>query len=337
MEEKGGDDIESSEWVLDSLVGYLRSPVWQEPLMKFLEDKSVGKHITCKVLIRKGINLNQSKTVFGPEDEEEWQIEFERVFEEYTNLIDGLLEVHMNEMDISPEQFEEACQLAEGILSAKLHQNLFEQIWAASDFDTFKRMMIQLNIDFQLHALEVLAAKYGMVPDSFLFDGVSKEQFEQEDTLFKEAVRRSLAEVEAPPPLQNVVEVHQDPDDRKESKSEGNDCGSVASMEPITSIEREKSARSFIRKVRAKPAGGSPPVEEDDDISVDDIKSRQEYLRSALLPVHIYLIQLNTFFQIEIRETNYWRSRKKRGGSNLNGCGKMPKRGRLQVDPVLDL
>lgn len=43
MEMKDGDDIGSGEWVLDSLVGYLRSPVWQEPLVKFLEDKSVGK------------------------------------------------------------------------------------------------------------------------------------------------------------------------------------------------------------------------------------------------------------------------------------------------------
>lgn len=46
MDPKGTEaDLESGEWVLDSLVGYLRSPAWQETLMKFLEDKSVGMNI----------------------------------------------------------------------------------------------------------------------------------------------------------------------------------------------------------------------------------------------------------------------------------------------------
>lgn len=49
MEPKVGEDLESGEWVLDSLVGYLRSPAWQEPLMKFLEDKSAGKKIPSTI------------------------------------------------------------------------------------------------------------------------------------------------------------------------------------------------------------------------------------------------------------------------------------------------
>lgn len=195
----------------------------------------------------------------------------------------------MNEMDISPQHFEEACQLAEGILSAKLHQSLFEQIWAASDFNTFKRMMIQLNIDLQLHALEVLASKYGMVPDSFLFDGMSKEQFEKEDRFFKEAVRRSLAEIEPSPTFQNVVEVHQIPESLqehdKDTKIVVQESGSVAyTKESINVVEREVSAHNFVKRIWGK-AVGSGSVK-DDSISVDDIKNRQEYLRSVQIPLN---------------------------------------------------
>lgn len=228
--------------------------------------------------------------VFGPEDEEAWQVEFDKVFEEYKDLIDSLLEVHMKEMDISPEQFEDACQMAEGILSAKLHQSLFEQIWAASDFDTFKRMMIQLNIDLQLHALEVLAAKYGLVPSVFLFDGVSKEDFVKEDPLFKEAVRRSLAEIEPPTHLQNMVDVHQVPDEllddeppvyevedsSKQVAGKMNETKEViqkstAVKEPPKTARKESA--SFMRNLFASTSS------KEDGISVDEIKSRQEYLR----------------------------------------------------------
>jgi hypothetical protein len=34
-------------------------------------------------------------------------------------------------------------------------------LWAADDYEAFKRMMIEKNIDLQLQALEVLRQKYG--------------------------------------------------------------------------------------------------------------------------------------------------------------------------------
>ena len=32
-----------NEWVLDSLVGFLKGPLWSQPLFSFLDDKSVGE------------------------------------------------------------------------------------------------------------------------------------------------------------------------------------------------------------------------------------------------------------------------------------------------------
>jgi hypothetical protein len=40
--EKSEDDSENADWILESLVAYLRGPVWVTPILNFLEEKSVG-------------------------------------------------------------------------------------------------------------------------------------------------------------------------------------------------------------------------------------------------------------------------------------------------------
>lgn len=44
---------------------------------------------------------------------------------------------------------------------------MFEQIWAANDYEIFKRLMTQRNVELQLQALELLEQKYGITPESF--------------------------------------------------------------------------------------------------------------------------------------------------------------------------
>lgn len=40
---KGNADIENNaDWILDSLVAYLRGPIWITPILNFMEQKSVG-------------------------------------------------------------------------------------------------------------------------------------------------------------------------------------------------------------------------------------------------------------------------------------------------------
>jgi predicted lipid-binding transport protein (Tim44 family) len=47
-------------------------------------------------------------------------------------------------------------------------KNIFEQIWAANDYEMFKRMMTQRNVELQLQALELIEQKYGITPESFV-------------------------------------------------------------------------------------------------------------------------------------------------------------------------
>lgn len=73
----------------------------------------------------------------------------------------------MQEMQITPEQFEVAC--LEGRYNTgngsntnhgfSFHQGLFQQIWAANDIRIFIRMMTQRNVELQLQALDLIERK----------------------------------------------------------------------------------------------------------------------------------------------------------------------------------
>ncbi|XP_054153847.1 cilia- and flagella-associated protein 36-like [Oppia nitens] len=171
MSDSSADD----SWVLDSLVGFLCGPVWSVTIDAFVEDKSV---------------------VFEPnaESTEESETEFRAIFVAFKALVDRLLSSHMSDLGISAKQFDDALRRADGLLAAKLRRVLFEQIWAAEDFGIFVRFMTQRNIDLQLQALDVLAQKFGTIYDSFVPEGTTKEQLLDEQTVIREAMKRSLEE-----------------------------------------------------------------------------------------------------------------------------------------------
>ena len=92
-----------------------------------------------------------------------------------------MLGSYMEDIGITPKQFEDACgkgskkSFQHGLFEQVYRQcsddvmvfsNTCEQVWAADDFEIFKRMMIQKNIELQLQALELLQQRYGVLPDS---------------------------------------------------------------------------------------------------------------------------------------------------------------------------
>ncbi|KAM7289236.1 cilia- and flagella-associated protein 36 isoform X1 [Ixodes scapularis] len=179
------EDDETS-WVFESLVGYLRGPAWNIPIITFIEQKSI---------------------VFEPGPDNE---EYKKIHNEYKNLVDFMLGSHMEDMGITPEQFEKVCGKANRGIAAKFHQGLFEQVWAADDYEIFKRMMTQKNIDLQLQALEIMAQRYGLVPDAFQGEpqGAADEDIqeeksdndnakEDEEALMAHVIKKSLEDMAA--------------------------------------------------------------------------------------------------------------------------------------------
>ncbi|KAB0791125.1 hypothetical protein PPYR_02925 [Photinus pyralis] len=135
-----------SSWVFDSLVCFLNGPVWNAPIQSFIEEKSL---------------IFEANTAESPN--------YVKIYEEYKNLVDVMLGSYMEDIGISPGQFEEACLKGHLELAPKHFDNsLFEQIWAANDYEMFKRMMTHRNVELQLQALELIEQKYGVMPESFI-------------------------------------------------------------------------------------------------------------------------------------------------------------------------
>ena len=121
-----------------------------------------------------------------------------------------MLGSYMDDIGITPQQFQKACGGALGNVKKQFTHTVFEQIWAADDFSVFKRMMVQKNIELQLQALELLQQKYGVLPDSLKptskiksqgsikrADSSSEEEEDNEKKIMEEIKRKSLAEHQA--------------------------------------------------------------------------------------------------------------------------------------------
>lgn len=98
----------------------------------------------------------------------------------------------MTELGIDERQFAKACEMAEEMLASKLKRILFEELWAAENYEVFLRLMVKRNVELQLEALELLVRKYGLIYDVFVPTGTSPKNFLSEEHIMREAIIRSL-------------------------------------------------------------------------------------------------------------------------------------------------
>ncbi|KAH9420326.1 Cilia- and flagella-associated protein 36 [Dermatophagoides pteronyssinus] len=225
---------EDQSWVLDSLVGFLKSPLWSTSLNDFIDRHSI---------------------IFDPNEIEDdngnvqYQQEYLEIFQQYRRLVDQLIGSHMQELDINEQQFSRACQLAEGMLATKLKRILFEELWAAEDYEVFVRLMSKRNVELQLEAMEIFVRKYGLVYDVFVPVGTSPKNFLSEDHILREAIVRSL----------NDLELEHDKDDDANDESKPN---------------RGKVIRKNV-EVDVEP-NDNPPVEEESGEIDDEAEEEEE-------------------------------------------------------------
>ncbi|KPI92371.1 Coiled-coil domain-containing protein 104 [Papilio xuthus] len=161
------NDPDSNAWVFDSLVGFLHGPVWNVPLQTFIEEKSLPFEPT-----------DSGEVIDRPE--------YKKIHDEYRNLVDVMLGSFMDDIGISADQFEAACRISAHDLAelpAYFHKRLFEQIWAANDYDMFVKMMTHKNVELQLQALELIEQRYGVLPNLFSSDSedLDTSRSEEED------------------------------------------------------------------------------------------------------------------------------------------------------------
>ncbi|XP_070772113.1 cilia- and flagella-associated protein 36 isoform X1 [Enoplosus armatus] len=160
------------EWVVESIVGYLGSPEWLIPVTDFMENK-------C--------------TVFDDEDEN--KLSYTEIHLQYKKLVEKLLDNYMQEVGINEQQFLDAC--TSPLAKSKTLQSVFQPVLATDDFQMFRSLMVQKNMELQLQALRVIKERNGALPEC-LTDGVDvmTELQQQEMKILQEVLKKSKEEYE---------------------------------------------------------------------------------------------------------------------------------------------
>lgn len=161
---------DDSEWIIESIVGYLESPEWVIPVTDFMEHK-------CSVF----------------DDEDENKLSYTEIHQQYKNLVEKLLENYMQEVGINEQQFLDAC--TSPFAKSRSLQPVFQPVLATDDFQVFRSLMVQKNMELQLQALRVIKEKNGALPEC-LTDGVDvmTELQQQEMKILEEVLKKSKEE-----------------------------------------------------------------------------------------------------------------------------------------------
>ncbi|XP_024280836.1 cilia- and flagella-associated protein 36 isoform X2 [Oncorhynchus tshawytscha] len=152
------------------------------------------------------------------DDEDENKLTYTEIHQQYKHLVEKLLETYMQEVGIDEQQFLEACSspfaksktLQPGGTSRahrsvcltrplRLHgkqsrtrKTVFQPVLATDDFQMFRSLMVQKNMELQLQALQVIKERNGALPEC-LTDGadVMSELEQQEMKIIQEVLKRS--------------------------------------------------------------------------------------------------------------------------------------------------
>ncbi|KAK3523229.1 hypothetical protein QTP86_022952, partial [Hemibagrus guttatus] len=279
---------EDSEWVVESIAGFLGSPEWLIPLTDFIENK-------CSVF----------------DEEEENKLSYTEIHQQYKQLVEKLLENYMQEVGISEQQFVDAC--SSPFAKSKTLQALFQPVLATNDFQMFRSLMVQKNVELQLQALRVIKERNGALPEC-LTDGtdVMSELEQQEMQILQEVLKRSKEEYEeeiarrelfaqkagststglCEEPMRNGTAPQATAHTAAQPISIHNNCSTESKTLPAVRVpvkapppqmmSREKSgqhaAESWLEEAR-KEAGISKPFRELTVAQQEQLQQRAEYLR----------------------------------------------------------
>ncbi|XP_067091903.1 cilia- and flagella-associated protein 36 isoform X2 [Osmerus mordax] len=279
---------EDSEWVVESIAGYLGSPEWVVPVTDFMENK-------C--------------TVFDDEDEN--KLTYTEIHEQYKHLVEKLLETYMQEVGINEQQFLAAC--SSPFAQSKTLQTVFQPVVATDDFQMFRSLMVQKNMELQLQALRVIKETNGALPEC-LTDGldVMTELEQQEMKILHEVLRRSKEEYEeemsrkllleeeigstssscadrpvpepvnvrnpAPTPQTNTTEMNGAPQ-KKEAEKSGGARGQKSSAKTESTCGAVES--KVLPAVRAPVKGTDPPVSSRDKTSISSSQAAEGWIEAA--------------------------------------------------------
>lgn len=137
--------------------------------------------------------IEQNCAVF--DDEEENKLSYTEIHQVYKDLVEQLLESYVQDVGIQEDQFLEACNSP--LAQSESFRPVFQPVLAADDFQVFKSLMLQKNVELQLQALRMIQERNGALPEC-LTDGEDKisELEQQELRILREVLKQSKDEYE---------------------------------------------------------------------------------------------------------------------------------------------
>lgn len=169
MERQGSD---MSEWLFDSIIQFLRSPLWSHPVQTFIDENCL---------------------TFQGDDE--CTLEHTEIHKAFREVVDQVLGDHLSSMGIEPAQFVSACEEGK---NKELHALVSEYILALDDFVVFKKMMDKRNVELELEALRSLKLgiplqhEEAFVPQEDPAEALKREREEEERQMIEAAIAESI-------------------------------------------------------------------------------------------------------------------------------------------------
>lgn len=234
---------EIDDWVFESVLQFLKSPVWTTPIHGFIE---------------------QHCQEFSSEEEENKLI-YTELHKKFSELVDSLLSTFLEELGVSVEAFVEAVKrnnvdVAEADTPAKeLSVFISEYILALDDFPSFRAMMEKKNVEMDLEAMYEYV-RYTSAARDEMEDMSDEERF-----LYEMAIHMSLGaadltlkelEAEDAELLQALalsVAAEQERLLREQLAAEGEETEAIKAMKEEVRAKRVENVERVVREIQASP------------------------------------------------------------------------------------
>lgn len=175
-----------SDWVVEAVIQFVKSPLWTVPINNFIDDNCV---------------------VFADDEDGEMKFEYTNIFRQFQEIVDALLTSFIEELGVPAEEVMTACKnrmvAEQGLTKGKFVSEFMEYITCLDDFRSFKKVMEQRNVALELEAAKAyqqnLAAAATRPSADRPIESVTEPSAtveSDEDRNLRLAIEASLAEVD---------------------------------------------------------------------------------------------------------------------------------------------
>ena len=185
-----------------------------------------------------------------PDAEDENKLAYMDIYTAFRDMVDSLLDMHLEELGVTAEQFAAVCEAA---ASQQVGMEVLEQILAVDDFVSFKKMMVKRNMELELEAMKALQSLSEQIADGGAGappadpDAAPEDDFEAQ---LQQALELSMREAQAAGTSTDI-----DASEMERQRAEAEEAELAMAIALSLQVEEEKE-----KQILAEAAASSPPA-----------------------------------------------------------------------------